>query len=65
MTVMKITKKKVCKCLLERNVVKIFPLRPYTLTQLIAEVAKILDIGLKRPSTLPLLIAEVEDLGQV
>ena len=40
-------------------------LSPSTIPQLIAEVVKVVDIGLKRPSTLPQVIPEVVDVGKV
>ena len=40
-------------------------LRPSTLTQLIVQVVKVVDIGLKIPDTLPQVITEVMDVVQV
>ena len=38
---------------------------PATLPQLIVEVVKVAEIGLKRPATLYQLVMEVGDVGQV
>ena len=40
-------------------------LRPATLTQVIMEVMKVVDIGIKIPSNIPQVIYEVADIGQV
>ena len=65
MTVMKVLKKKVWECLQERKVVDIYLLRPSNFPQLIVEVVKVLDIGLKIPATLTQVILEVLEVGQV
>ena len=38
---------------------------PSTVPQIIVEVAKLMDIGLKGLATLPQVIAEVVDVGQI
>ena len=38
---------------------------PSTVPQIIVEVAKLIDIGLKGLATLPQVIAEVVDVGQI
>ena len=65
MTVMKVLDKKVWKCLQEIKVLGVGLLKSSTLTQLIVELGKVVDIDLKRPATLPQVIAEVLDIGQV
>ena len=65
MTVMKVLKKKVWKCLLERKVVDIVLLKPDTINQLMLEGTKVVDIGIKIPATSPLVISEVVEVGQL
>ena len=40
-------------------------LRPAIITQVIADVVKVMDIALLKPATLPQVILEVVDLDQV
>ena len=63
--VIKILNKNVWKCLREGKVVDIGHLRPATLTKLILEVVKVVDISLKISATLLQVIAMVMDVGQV
>ena len=62
MTVMKVLKNKLWKCLWVSKVVEIGILRPSTLSQLILYFVKVVDIGLKIPDTIHQLIAEVVDV---
>ena len=62
---MKVPKNKVLMCLWERKVVDIGIFIPYTITQVIVEVVKVVGIGLKRTTNLPQVITEVMDVGKV
>ena len=59
---MKVMKKKVCKCPWVRKVFDIVLLIPSTVPQVIV---KFVDIGIKIPATLSQVITEVVDVGQV
>ena len=64
MAAMEILNNKVWKYLWERKVVDIVILRPATLTQLIAEVVKVEEIGINIPDTVPQVITKVVEVGQ-
>ena len=65
MTVMKVPKKKVWKCLRERKVADIDLLKPDTIPQLIVEVVKVVGIGINILSILPQVIIYVVGVVQV
>ena len=64
-TTLKVMRKKVLKCLQESKFVDIDLLKPAALPQLIAEIVKLLDIGILIPDTLTQVIVKFMDVVQV